>query len=35
VDRYNRKLMMMVSDLMAVTATVGLLIIHAMAAPMG
>ena len=29
VDRYNRKLMMMVSDLTAVTATVGLLIIHA------
>jgi MFS family permease len=29
VDRYNRKLMMMVSDLAAVTATVGLLIIHA------
>src|SRR5512136_1638496 len=30
VDRYNRKLMMMVSDLAAVTATVGLLIINAM-----
>jgi DHA3 family macrolide efflux protein-like MFS transporter len=29
VDRYNRKLMMMVSDLAAVLATVGLLIIHA------
>jgi len=29
VDRYNRKLMMMVSDLTAVTATVGILIIHA------
>jgi DHA3 family macrolide efflux protein-like MFS transporter len=29
VDRYNRKLMMMVSDLTAVTATVGLLIVHA------
>ena len=28
VDRYNRKLMMMVSDLVAVTATVGLLILH-------
>lgn len=29
VDRYNRKLMMMVSDLTAVLATAGLLIIHA------
>lgn len=29
VDRYNRKLMMMVSDLTAVTATTGILIIHA------
>jgi DHA3 family macrolide efflux protein-like MFS transporter len=29
VDRYDRKLMMMVSDLTAVLATVGLLIIHA------
>jgi MFS family permease len=29
VDRYNRKLMMMLSDLTAVTATVGILIIHA------
>lgn len=29
VDRYNRKVMMMVSDLTAVLATVGLLIIHA------
>jgi DHA3 family macrolide efflux protein-like MFS transporter len=29
VDRHNRKLMMMVSDLTAVTATVGLLIINA------
>jgi len=28
VDRYNRKLMMMVSDLTAVTATFGLLILH-------
>lgn len=28
VDRYNRKLMMMVSDLGAVTATVGILILH-------
>jgi len=28
VDRYNRKLMMMVSDLAAVTATVGLLVIN-------
>jgi MFS family permease len=28
VDRYNRKLMMMISDLVAVTATVGLLILH-------
>jgi MFS family permease len=28
VDRYNRKLMMMVSDLTAITATVGILIIH-------
>ncbi len=29
VDRYNRKLMMMVSDLTAVTATAGLLLLHA------
>ncbi|MBN2146854.1 MAG: MFS transporter [Anaerolineales bacterium] len=29
VDRYNRKLMMMVSDLAAVLATTGILIIHA------
>ena len=29
VDRYNRKLMMMLSDLGAVTATVGILILHA------
>lgn len=29
VDRYNRKLMMMVSDLFAVLSTVGLLILHA------
>ena len=29
VDRHNRKLMMMVSDLTAVTATVGILILHA------
>lgn len=29
VDRYNRKLMMMLSDLTAVLATVGLLILHA------
>jgi DHA3 family macrolide efflux protein-like MFS transporter len=29
VDRYNRKLMMMVSDLTAVAATIGILIIHA------
>jgi DHA3 family macrolide efflux protein-like MFS transporter len=29
VDRYNRKLMMMVSDLMAVLATVGILILYA------
>jgi MFS family permease len=29
VDRYNRKLMMMVSDLTAVTATVGILVINA------
>jgi len=29
VDRYNRKLMMMVSDLTAVIATVGLLVLHA------
>ena len=29
VDRYNRKLMMMVSDLGAVTATVGILILNA------
>lgn len=29
VDRYNRKLMMMVSDLTAVLATAGLLVIHA------
>ena len=29
VDRYNRKLMMMVSDLAAVTATFGILILHA------
>jgi len=29
VDRYNRKIMMMVSDLTAVLATAGLLIIHA------
>ncbi len=29
VDRYNRKLMMMLSDLTAVTATVGLLILNA------
>jgi DHA3 family macrolide efflux protein-like MFS transporter len=29
VDRYNRKLMMMVSDLCAVMATVGILILHA------
>jgi DHA3 family macrolide efflux protein-like MFS transporter len=29
VDRYNRKLMMMVSDLGAVTSTVGVLILHA------
>lgn len=29
VDRYNRKLMMMVSDLTAVLATVGILILHA------
>ncbi|MBN2548082.1 MAG: MFS transporter [Anaerolineales bacterium] len=28
VDRYNRKLMMMVSDLAAITSTAGLLIIH-------
>lgn len=28
VDRYNRKLMMMLSDLGAVTATVGILILH-------
>jgi DHA3 family macrolide efflux protein-like MFS transporter len=28
VDRYNRKLMMMVSDLTAVTATFGILILH-------
>ena len=30
VDRYNRKLMMMVSDLAAITATIGLLIINAL-----
>ena len=29
VDRYNRKLMMMVSDLTAVLATVGILVMHA------
>src|SRR5512133_2351719 len=29
VDRYNRKLMMMVSDLAAIIATVGILILHA------
>ncbi len=29
VDRYNRKLMMMVSDLTAITATMGILILHA------
>jgi MFS family permease len=29
VDRYNRKLMMMVSDLAAILATMGLLILHA------
>ena len=29
VDRYNRKLMMMLSDLAAVTATAGILILHA------
>src|SRR5512145_408561 len=29
VDRYNRKLMMMVSDLAAVLATVGLLVLQA------
>jgi len=29
VDRYNRKLMMMVSDLTAVTATAGILTLHA------
>jgi DHA3 family macrolide efflux protein-like MFS transporter len=29
VDRYNRKLMMMVSDLVAVTATVGILVLQA------
>src|SRR5215510_1045531 len=29
VDRHNRKLMMMVSDLTAVLATVGILILHA------
>jgi MFS family permease len=28
VDRYNRKLMMMVSDLTAITATLGILVIH-------
>ena len=28
VDRYNRKLMMMISDLVAITATFGLLILH-------
>jgi MFS family permease len=30
VDRYNRKLMMMLSDLFAITATVGILILNAM-----
>ena len=30
VDRYNRKIMMMVSDLFAVTATVGIFILNAM-----
>ena len=29
VDRYNRKMMMMVSDLVAVTATVAILILQA------
>ncbi len=30
VDRHNRKLMMMVSDLTAVTATAGILVLHAL-----
>ncbi len=30
VDRYNRKLMMMVSDLFAVSATIGIFILHSM-----
>ncbi len=30
VDRYNRKLMMMVSDLTAITATVGILVLHSL-----
>ena len=29
VDRHNRKLMMMVSDLTAIIATVGILVLHA------